>query len=269
LYSLVEATTARSAGAPVLLHLHEILPSGRKGTLARAVAARVARETVAVSRASAASFTSHRTHPRVVFEGTTIPAEPVSLRRTPKPFVVGTVASISPRKGSDVFVEAAERLRGDSRNIKFHMVGPSRDPIDPGWGDRLLLRAREVGIEHTAYADVSSVLPRWDAFALPSRLDPFPLAMLEAMAAGLPVIGTRAGGIPEQVSEGCGLLVPPGDAAALSDAISALAEAPFSNRQAMGQAARRRVQDHFTVDRQVDGLDEAYRAVAGGPDPPT
>jgi glycosyltransferase involved in cell wall biosynthesis len=260
IYSIVEAATAKAAGARVLLHAHEIVPPGSKGTAARRVIDVLAAETVAVSQASAASLAVHGSRPRVVFGGTAIPDQAVTLRAHPTPFVVGTVASISPRKGSDLFVDAAERLLRGRGDIRFHMVGPSRDPIDREWGDRLVARAHALGIEHTPDADVPATLPGWDAFVLPSRLDPFPLALLEAMASGLPVIGTRVGGIPEQVAEGCGILVPPDDPNALAEAISRLAEMPPEARIAMGTAARRRVQECFTLERQAAGLDAGYRA---------
>jgi L-malate glycosyltransferase len=262
LFSIAEATAARLAGGRVLLHVHELVPAGRKGTAARIAASLVAQERVAVSRASARTLGAD-TGIRIVFEATAVPERPVAVRPAPAPFVVGTVGPISRNKGSDVFVDAA-RLAGRERpDIEFRMVGALRDRVEPSWGDAVVRRARELGIHHVEWCDVGDELRRWDAFVLPSRVDAFPGAMLQAMALGLPVIGARAGGIPEQV-DGCGLLVEPGDPHGLAESIVALAGSSQERRSAMGAAARRRVMDNFTVERQAAALDAAYRAVAAG-----
>jgi glycosyltransferase involved in cell wall biosynthesis len=261
LFSIAEATAARLAGARVLLHVHELVPAGRKGATARLAARLVARERVAVSQASAKTLGGDAGI-RVVFEATAVPQRPVAVRPAPAPFVVGTVGPISRNKGSDVFVDAA-RLAGRERtDIEFRMVGALRDRLEPWWGAAVVRRARELGIHHAEWCDVAEELRRWDAFVLPSRVDAFPGAMLQAMALGLPVIGTRTGGIPEQV-DGCGLLVEAGDPQGLAESIVALAGSSYERRSAMGSAARRRVMENFTVERQAAALDAAYRAVAG------
>ncbi len=101
-----------------------------------------------------------------------------------------------------------------------------------------------------------------DVFVLPSHGDNLPVTVLEAMAAGLPVIGTRVGGIPEQVVEGeTGLLVGRGDRPSLSDALAMLLSDP-DRSAAMGQAGRARCQERFS--RAVSGElhAEVYRRVA-------
>jgi len=92
---------------------------------------------------------------------------------------------------------------------------------------------------------------------LPSRSEGFGRANLEAMAAGKPVVSTRVGGIPEVVSDGeTGLLVPPGDRAALAGAIIRLGEDQDLRRQ-MGAAGRRRAK-LFSVKRMVEGVVRVY-----------
>jgi mannosyltransferase len=107
---------------------------------------------------------------------------------------------------------------------------------------------------------VAAELAGWDVFVLPSREDPFPLAVLEAMAAGLPVVATRSGGIVEQVTPETGVLVEAGDASALAAAVSELLDDPAA-RGSMGRAARERVTAEFGLDRQADALAAAYAEV--------
>ena len=152
-----------------------------------------------------------------------------------------------------MFVEAARRIREGLLSSE-ELVGRS--------GDSVLANARQLGIEHRAQADPLTELRDWDAFALPSRSDPCPIAMLEAMALGLPVIGSRIDGIPELVAPGSGILVPAEDPDALAREILALARSSEEERRAMGAAARRRVRDAFTLERQAEGLHRAYLEVA-------
>ena len=260
LFTLAEAAAARAAGGRVLLHLHELVPDGWKGRLARMSSRLVARERIAVSAASARTLGTDGV--RVVYGGVQLPEHPADVRPYPSPFVVGTVGPISRNKGSDVFVDAAGKVLAERDGVAFRMIGALRDPLEPEWGRRVVERARSLGIEHREQGDLAAELPRWDAFVLPSRIDAFPGAVLNAMALGLPVIGARTGGIPEQVGADAGLVVEP-RADAIAAAILELSGAPAARRAAMGAAGRRRVAERFTVDRQAEGLEAAYRAVAG------
>lgn len=116
--------------------------------------------------------------------------------------------------------------------------------------------------------DVLSLMKTADLFVMSSVTEGLGSAVLDAMAMGLAVVGTRAGGIPEAVvPEETGLLVEPADAAALAAAIVTLLKAPV-RRQQFGDAGRRRVTAHFGVDRLVDSTLTAYRHFAKlGSDP--
>jgi glycosyltransferase involved in cell wall biosynthesis len=113
--------------------------------------------------------------------------------------------------------------------------------------------------------DKAALLQRASVFVLPSHFEALPMALLEAMAAGVPVIATRVGGIPDVVSDGRdGLLVEPRDPAALSAAIGALLDDP-GERARLGRAARRRVSESFSVEAvlpQVEALWAAHAAYA-------
>jgi glycosyltransferase involved in cell wall biosynthesis len=106
--------------------------------------------------------------------------------------------------------------------------------------------------------DVPEILQALDIFVLPSNWEGLPNAVLEAMAAGLPVVATRVGGVPEVVVEGqTGILVPPRDPNALADALLTLLRDPNLRRR-MGQAGRQRVQEYFSVDQMVSKTETLY-----------
>jgi len=263
LFSVPEAAVARLWGVPSLLHVHEMMPAGRKGMIAPHVARAVASQVVAVSEANAAELTVNGQGPAIVYEGAPVPERPVDLRRNPRPFVVGTVGVIGRRKGSDIFLEAAREVIATGADIEFRMVGACTDVFDAKWGGTVIERAKKAGIAHQERADVVSEMRKWDAFVLPSRRDPFPIVMLEAMATGLPVIGARVDGIAEQITESTGVLVPTENAPALARAIGELAVLPYERRVAMGSAAHERVKAHFTVEHQASRMERVYLNALG------
>jgi glycosyltransferase involved in cell wall biosynthesis len=101
--------------------------------------------------------------------------------------------------------------------------------------------------------DLDVLLPAFSVFCLSSRLEGLGTSLLDAMAFGLPVVATAAGGIPEAVEDGVtGRLAPPRDPRALADALAdVLSDEP--RRRALGAAGRRRFLERFTVDHMVDG----------------
>lgn len=134
--------------------------------------------------------------------------------------VIATVAVLRPRKGIEVLLEAARHVP----NATFVIIGDG--PMREEW----TAAARAYGIdERIRWAgyrtDVDALLAGFDLFVHPSLDDAFPTVLLEAMAAGLPIVASSVGGIPEIVTPGVtGALVPPGDATALATTIRALLE---------------------------------------------
>jgi len=106
--------------------------------------------------------------------------------------------------------------------------------------------------------DVPDLLQAMDVFVLPSYNEGLSLALLEAMAAGLPVIATAVGGTPEVVTDGVtGLLIPPRDAAALAGALERLLADPAWAKQ-LGENARDHVREHYSLDRLGREINEIY-----------
>lgn len=170
--------------------------------------------------------------------------------------VIATVAVLRPRKGIEVLLEAARAVP----EACFVIIGdgPQREEwqrlaASLGVADRV----RWAGYRN----DVDALLAGCDLFVHPSLDDAFPTVLLEAMAAGLPIVASRVGGIPEIVTPGVtGELVPPGDAAALAGAIAALLkndETMKRMREATASSATR-----FTVGAWIDRLRAVYQECA-------
>jgi glycosyltransferase involved in cell wall biosynthesis len=158
--------------------------------------------------------------------------------------VIGCVGEINSRKRQSDLADAVTRMTA-SPPAELVLVGAE---ADAGEAARVTRAAPLLGVRlHRlgARQDVAELLPAFDVFALASRAEEMPIAILEAMAAGLPVIATRVGGVPEMVAEAeTGLLVPAADIATMTAALDRLAADP-DLRQEMGQAGRARAEAEF------------------------
>ena len=137
--------------------------------------------------------------------------------------IVGTVALMKPQKGIRTLVEAARLALEQEPRLRFvHMGDGPLEGAARRWVDEAGLASRFHLLGRIA--DPMTLLPGLDVFALPSEWEGLPIALLEAMAAGLPAVGTRVSGIEDVIEDGVtGRLVPPADGAALADAILNLA----------------------------------------------
>jgi glycosyltransferase involved in cell wall biosynthesis len=160
-----------------------------------------------------------------------------------------TVSVLRAGKGIEVLLDAAARVP----DMQFLVIGDG--PKRAAWQalDRTG-RVRWAGYR----TDVNELLAGADVFVHPSLDDAFPTVLLEAMAAGLPVVASRVGGIPEIVADGVtGRLVPPGDAAALAAAIQDPA------LPSMAAAARERAEREFSTEAWIARLEKVYGEVTG------
>jgi glycosyltransferase involved in cell wall biosynthesis len=158
------------------------------------------------------------------------------------------------RKGGDVLVQCARSMPGDwNVDIITSESVPSAEGL-PGTRIHLGLKADT--------PELLALYRKANIFVLPTIADCSPLVIFEAMAAGLPVIATRIGGISEMVIHGeTGLLIPPSSPVALSEAIRELAKDP-TRRRAMGIAGRRRVEKYFDGPRNYRSLIALIKTVA-------
>jgi glycosyltransferase involved in cell wall biosynthesis len=170
--------------------------------------------------------------------------------RQPRTRIVGAAGRLSPEKGFEVLVAAAERVHRVDRSVGFVLFGegPCRS--------KLAKQIHAAGLSG-AFAlsgfrgDLDRFIPFFDLLALPSYSEGLPNVVLEAFAAGVPVVATAAGGTPEIVEEGVsGHLVKPGDAAALADRILA-AMASEDKLRDMGLMGRQRILERFTFRAQA------------------
>lgn len=170
------------------------------------------------------------------------------------------------RKGLDVFIQALAHLLPAHPDLYGLIVGEV-DPREAGLKEELLGLAEGLGvagqIRFTGYRDdVPRLLQASDLLCfVPTAPEPFGRTLIEAMAAGLPVIGGNNGGIPEIVCEGeTGLLVPPSDPSAQARAMQRLLDQP-DLAQALGRAGRYRVADRYSIAGQVDQLTALYETI--------
>lgn len=178
-------------------------------------------------------------------------------------FLVGNVGRLAPQKGQRHLVSAMPALL--SRVPGAHLAIVGGGDLEPV----LRALARELGVQERVHLlgarrDARAFMHAADAFAMPSIWEGFGIVLLEAMAAGLPIVASRVATIPEVVVDGeTGILVPPGDANALADALATLAlDRKLAGRY--GAAGRRRLEQQFTLEKMVGDTESLYEELVEG-----
>lgn len=262
LYSNVFALPAAAlAGVPVRIgSRREINPdkSGGLITLQRASYA-CAHGIVANSTAVAERLRRERVSARairVIPNGIDVDAYRTRTSEGPVRRIV-TVANLRPEKAHEVLIDAFASLSKTDRRLELLVVGTGSrleelKTIAAGRG--VAARVRFLGHRD----DVPLILPESDVFVLASRSEAFPNSLMEAMAAGLPVIATAVGGVPELVQDRVnGILIPPDDRGALVRALRCLIKDP-AQAAALGRAARETIQSRFSFNRMVSSFEDLY-----------
>lgn len=172
--------------------------------------------------------------------------------------VLLAVGRLHRQKGYDVLMRAFAAVQKEYPTLKLLIIGEGEDE------NHLKNLAKSLDLtEQVIFTgmlkDSGRILRRAEVFILPSLWEGMPNALLEAMAAGIPVVATEVGGVPELVLQGAtGILVPPGDADALARAITDLCGDPAKARS-MGEAGRKRVEEHFSLAAMLDATERLYR----------
>ncbi len=247
-----------ASNAQVVVQLHARIP---ETDAARniPVAVRNADLVIAVSHAVARQVQNQ--NPIVVYSGVESREEFNEVDLTPRTsIVVGAACRLVDIKGLSDLIRAIALLSMEFPNLHLEIAGDG-----PELGN-LQEEARCLGLSGRIrflgwQRDLGPIFRSWDIFAMPSLTEGFPMAALEAMAQGLPIVATNVGGLPELVEDGrTGYLVPPSNVEALAKGLRTLILDP-KRRQEMGAAGGRRSREHFSVDRMVAQTAEIYESL--------
>jgi glycosyltransferase involved in cell wall biosynthesis len=267
--ALIGLPAARLSGVPALVTVHNYPAERGRAALPAVLRAAGGSKTgyIAVSRALARVLSGWGIAPSrlsVIHNGIDpAPFETAGAGRplagqAPGKLVVGTAARLARQKGLAYFLGAAARLAPLFPAMRFEIVGdgPERCSLE-----KLTRRLRlEERVSFTGYrTDLPACLAGMDIFVLPSLTEGLAITLLEAMAAGCAVVASQVGGVPEAVEDGInGLLVPPGDDAALAEAVASLAGDPV-RAAALTAAARRVVRERFSLAAMLSRTEAVYR----------
>jgi glycosyltransferase involved in cell wall biosynthesis/O-antigen ligase len=172
------------------------------------------------------------------------------------------VAQLAPRKGQRILLDAIRMLRRDGIAATLTIVGegPEREDLEDsittyGLDDAVVMKGA------MSPTDVQALYERADVFCLPSYAEGVPIVLMEAMASGVPSIGTRVAGVPELIEDGVsGLLVEPGSPEQLAEALRRIHEdSDLADR--LAEAGRQAVIDGFTIGAAADRLERIFAEV--------
>ena len=259
--------TALAAGWPIVFHLHgggfarflheDCGPAARR--LVRFFLGR-ATAIVVLSERWAAWMHQVTSNPRIVVipNSVTLPAPSATPR---EPGLVAFAGRCGEAKGVHDLLEAIALLAPRMPQLRLECAGE-------GDLDAVLARARTLGIAHrirlrgwVTPRERDELFARASVFVLPSHVEALPMSVLEAMAAGCPVVATSVGGIPDVVCHGAnGMLVPPRKPHALAEALAGLLTDPALGAR-LAREARATVAQRYTVERSLERLEQVYRAL--------
>ncbi len=268
---LPAAALAAAHRLPVLFHCHSYLFRNYAARLAGWSLKHAKATLVASCRFVAQPLLGYVSEDRrhVVYNG--VPASSPAIARQPAgPRRIGVIGRIAPEKGQAEFLEAARILHAEAPDCRFVICGAPLFSDAGGYVRRLEALAEGLPVEFLGWREnTSPVLAGLDLLVAPSpRIDATPRVIIEAFAAGVPVVAFRAGGIPEVVSdEVTGFLVDPPDARALAARLQGLIRASPHRLAEVVQNARAAWQEKFSVERyrreMLDRMEEAASETAG------
>lgn len=173
----------------------------------------------------------------------------------PDDLVVGWVGRVSREKGADVMLDALAACDPQWR-LSVIGEGPELDRLQK---QAVMLGIAERVVWHGAVADAGSLLAAFDAFVLSSRTEGTPITLLEAMSAGVPIVATRVGGVPDVISSAHAILVAPEAPAEIARALEEVRREPMTSAH-RSELARERLLQSFSYAAWLDAVDTVYRA---------
>ncbi len=272
--ALIGRVAAALTGVPLVHHVHSptAVDSTRRwrnrfNTAVERLSLARASGVIAVSRSLGDYARRQGIDPELVYVVSNgVPTQgPLTVRPAPAgTWTVATVALFRPRKGLEVLLEALALARSAGLPIRLRAVG-GFETTDYEAHIRREVERLQVGpwIDWTGFTrDVAGELAQSDLFVLPSLFgEGLPMVVLEAMAAGVPVVASRVEGIPEAIRDGQdGLICAPGDPHDLAAAIGRFARGE-ADWQSIRTSAHRRQAEHFSDRSMAQGVAEVYRRV--------
>ena len=192
----------------------------------------------------------------------------LSARGVDMPILVGTVGHLAPIKGQDIFLRAAALVSARRSDVRFVIIGEDKSP-EKKHRQSLEKLVAELDLDRiVTFAgwrdDMAAMLSSLDVFVSAARSEPFGLAIVEAMAAGLPVVTTASEGSLEIIEDGLnGKLISSWDHHSLAAAISNLLNDPLE-RSRLGHNAKATARERFSLTRMARETERVYREVLGG-----
>ena len=263
---LIGGVAAKLYGIPVIMHKRYATAYGVLDRICEALLDRV----ILVSEATRWAFAPDSKQ-TLIYNGVELPSlQPSSQLETlradlnldPDALLVGIVTRITPEKGIHTLIEGTAKLK-KSPSIQLLVVGGPYFPKDAEYIESLKAQAKKLGIADRVIftgflEDTAAILPLLDVMLLASTIpEACPRTIIEAMAAGVPVIATPLGGSKELVTPETGILVPPEDPDAFAEAITQLAE-DTERRKRMGQTCRLRAEQLFCATQNARLTEDLY-----------
>lgn len=274
--SMYAAPAARLAGVPLVWHVHDIYD--RERLYLRWMSAWSA-AVVAVSSAAAGPLPAGVRHklaviPNGIDTGRFRPDAEARRRLRAElnvpadALIIGNAGWIAPWKQVELFLEIAARGAPALPESRFWVVGDIPDARYAGYLAGLREQAARILGERCQFLgareDMPAVMAALDMLVHTARAEPFGRVLMEAMAAGVPVVAFADGGVPDVVQDGeTGVLVPPGDAVRMVEVVLELG-ADEGRRRRMGQAGRAHVEAHFSAPATARRMEQVYERVLAG-----
>jgi glycosyltransferase involved in cell wall biosynthesis len=246
----------RTTGAPLIMHLHGRVMESQPGAMVLMDLSDV--DAVIVNSAATAACVQG-IRPEVIYPGVALPATPAGVARS-QSVVLGAAGRLVPLKGFAVLLDAVARLVPEFPELRVEIAGSG--PEEPALREQIARLGLQGTVRLLGWCDdLPARMAEWQLYCQPSLEEAAGVGMLQAMAAGLPVVASSVGGVPEVVHDGVtGHMTPPGDAAALAERLRNLV-AHAERRVQMGSAARQRVREHFSEELMVSRIEALYRQV--------
>ncbi len=263
-YHLAALSVRLAPRARLVLTRHTLFPLRRSNRPLLKIAGRVIAVSEAVAESLRRNGVVESSKITVIHNGIDIERFDREITAGEGPVLVGTVGHLAPIKGHDVFIRAAALISARRPGVRFVIIGEDKSPDMSNRKSLESLKA-QLGVSAIDIQgwrdDVATALSSFTLFVSAARSEPFGLAIVEAMAAQLPIVATRSEGALEIIEDGfSGKLVPTDDAEALAQAINNLLDDPLE-RSRLARNAQLTARERYSLERMARDTERVYREV--------